>query len=560
MTAVYRYHCEPATPDDVAALCRFLHLAADYRRELAQIENRARTLLRCRPDDALRAHVYDQQGIAVRSARERAVAQGLHWGTYQNAEEAHSDSCRSTKVYDDIRMFVPRDVGTVAVHLQPARTLAAAEGWISVGSDLVRRGSEIDRSGRVRPSRHRLVRLRIGVVGDGPGKGPLWVGMLVRMHREIPKDGVVSWARVQRRKVGSMYRWELHVTVANAAGAPAQAPRAVLADRSDDPSVRANAHSVGVDIGWRHFDGRVRIASWWGTDGRSGDVTISDYILAGDDKADSLRAIRDRHKNTMRDRIRMWVAELADRSCWVVEATASIHSWLKTWRFVRLARQWRDQRIARDDQIYEEIAAWMKQDRHLWNWEAAARERRKRQVDEVVRLLAVNLARDYARIGIEKPFVAKILKRAERCDACRDLPKRCDSCADSERMRHVAASRVPHAAPARTRQEILTFAAKYGAVAIEIDPAYTTMDCATCGWRRDDVADWTPREIACSACGVIEDQDRTAAMNLARRASATVLDEHGKPLDPSDSRTSTRKLGSRRTRKVIKVDRSQPIT
>ena len=554
MPSVYKYHCEPATADDASALCKYLHLAADYRRELARIENRARALIRRRPDDELRAKLFEQQGIASRAARSLVVANGLHWGTYQHADEAHSDSCRSTKIFDDVRTFVPGDVGCVAVHLQPARTLDAAEDWIRIGG-VVRHGSEIDKSGRVRPTRHREVKLRIGSGEDGP----LRVTMHVLMHRELPKDGVVSWAKVKRFRVGSKFRWELLVTVTSSA----------RESMSRDSSSR-RAHSVGVDIGWRQLEGRVRIAYWWGTDGRSGEVTISNYVLSGDDKADSIRARRDDEKNVMRGKIHAWISSLADRSLWIVEETRFLPAWLKTWRFVRLVARWRDERIPGDEEIYEAAVAWLKHDRHLWDWEGAARLRRKRQVDEQIRLLAVQLGRQYARIGVEAPITAKLVKKVARCEACQDLPKRCDACRDAERLRKLAATRVPHAAPARTREEIRTFAAKYGAVMIELNPAYTTMDCATvistdpagglvrCGHRRDDVTDWSPLMVGCSSCGVVEDQDRTAACNLAMLASRTVLDDNGKPVDVDGSKAAKRKLGARRTRKATKVDTSQP--
>lgn len=537
MAKVYKYWCEPATSADTAALCNFIRLAADYRRELARIENRARDLLRRQPDDATRALIYEQQGIASRAARARAVDGGLHWGSYQNADEAHSDSCRSTKIYDNVRTFVPRDVGCAAVHLQPARTLGEAEDWIRIGG-IVRKGSELNKSGQVRPARHRAVTLRIGTT---PEKAPLRVNLFVRLHREMPDGAVVSWARVHRRRLGSKFRWELHFTFADVRATPA-------------PQNRAKA--VGVDIGWRKLEGCTRIAYWWGSDGREGQVTISDFVLGGDAKSDSLRAIRDEAKNVFRKKLCTWVAAIPDRSTWIVEECTFAHAWLKTWRFVRMAHRWRDERIAGDEQIFEEMAAWLKQDRHLWDWEAAGREKRQRRVGEIIRVLAVNLARQYDRVGIESPMVAALVKKVARCEACAKLPKRCDACYQAERLRKLASGRVPHAAPARTRMEIKTFGAKYGALVLEMDPAYTTMDCAACGWRRDDVTDWASLQVGCSGCGVVEDQDRTAAKNLARLASDAILGEDGKPLAPGKTARSSKKLGARRTRKVVRPDRS----
>jgi hypothetical protein len=153
----------------------------------------------------------------------------------------------------------------------------------------------------------------------------------------------------------------------------------------------------------------MRIASWWGTDGARGDLVVPDATLSIDDKADSLRAIRDRNRNALRDQIRVWLAELGtDRPAWLVEATVALHAWLKARRFVQLARIWRDHRFAGDDAAWTALEAWMKQDRHLWNWEASIREKRQRKVAEQIRVFAVSLCRAYGRIGVEAPLTAEL--------------------------------------------------------------------------------------------------------------------------------------------------------
>ncbi len=151
----------------------------------------------------------EAQAAARCAARASVSERGLHWGTYQNVEEAFSMSCRTTPAFDDVRVHAPRGVGSVAVHLQPPRALREEDQWIRIGG-LVRHGSEIDRSGRVRPARHREVLLRIGTRVD---HSPRWAVLHVLMHRPLPDGSVVSWAKAKRRLVGGRSRWELHVTV-----------------------------------------------------------------------------------------------------------------------------------------------------------------------------------------------------------------------------------------------------------------------------------------------------------------------------------------------------------
>ena len=709
---VYRYWCEPASDADEDILLGQIRLSAEYRRELALIENRSRVLWRARqgrfadsvraevrvlrtdddkweeiqsvlhpepdvdPDDGddgddggddvsdhaddhddrddrdedvTRSSMIDRlmslgsgisrdaalllveedmivtaQSAARCAARADVVRQGLYWGTYQHAEDGASASFRSTPLHDDVMTSFSRVEGCVAVHLQPARRLVADDEWIRVGP-VVRHGSEIDRSGRVRPARHREVKIRVG----STGRSPRWATVHVLMHREMPADGVVSWAVVKTHRVGSKLRWAICVTVG---GSPAFG-------RSRQHADADRASCVGVDIGWRQVDGGVRVAYWWGSDGRSGEVVVPDRVLGADAKADSLRSIRDDNKNLIRDEIRAWVksisaltdqelrernealelelrqrcedfieefdlarhgavvereevttptpsgaavaavryriieigkighgydvvAPLVTAAPWITAETRSIHQWLRTSRFVRLVTRWRQDRVPGDEAIFARVTAWLKQDRHLWDWEAAARERRQRRVNEQIRVLAVRLSREYDRIGVEAPMVARMVKRPSRaCQACTDATTtKCATCRDAERSRQLAARRVAHAAPARTREEIERFGKSYGAVVLRVNPAYTTQDCAHCGHRRSEVEDWTLVEIGCAACGVVEDQDLTAGKNICRIASATVLDEDGKPLASDHSMKSTgpkKALSARRNRKRIKEDRSR---
>ena len=508
--------------------------------------------------------------LALRHAY--AAGKNLAWGTYQATEDAHDFSCRTTPALDDVRIPPFGAVGCAAVHLQPARPLREDDPWIRIGG-IVRRGSEIDKSGRVRPARHRDVQFRIGTQSD---RSPRFARLFVLMHREIPSGWEVAWAKIHRRQIASRHRWELHVTATAPVGAAA---------RPDPAGDRPRAVACGVDIGWRLVDGGVRIARWCGTDGRSGETIISDRILGADRKSDDLRAIRDRVKNEEKEALLTFRASIIAKrerrqsptsvysvdlaaifegadpfssdTDWFVETSASMHLWLRTSRFVRLARLWSSARFLGDAAAFDRLQAWLRQDRHLWDWEAFGRAKRQRRVDAIIRDLAVRLGREYERIGVEAPFVGRIVKKPTRCEACRELARRCDECAGNERLRRLASTRVPHAAPARTRQEIKIFGTSNGAEVVECDPAYTTRTCSGCGYVRDDVLDWSPLTIRCSLCDLSEDQDVTAALNLARLASGAVRSGDGKLLAPGSrakSKTYNKELGSRRTRKAPKGD------
>ncbi len=769
MTIVYSYHCEPAEETDELALIEQLRLAALYRRSLAESENRGRALWRSwsrlvtqdaraamaalrrdaaaaskagepepdwisvlsdrasdpsgdwRPvarqrlvdlgiDPVVAARMVEREDISSAQQRQDTASRnefsgrGLGWGTYQHVEEAQAASCRTTTREKDVWVPPPLPIGGVAVHLQPARALrgegdlwvrvgtrlVVRRGWQRIGDRFVRREGNLDMSGRVRPARHREIALRIGTL---PDRSPRWVNLLVLVDRDLPPDARVSWAMVVRRRIADAHRWEVKIVF--------DAPSLVR----PVSTLESSPHAAGVDVGWRRMDGCVRVATWWGTDGRSGQVTISDQVLGADEKSDSLRAIRDRMRDALRAQIVEWARVRAlgprvvaplERLCascrevdtalsigrtygelilelgrmsaalddmreaillllgddeqspdqsagnqalaklamlgmdpgalpalsdllvacrglchnmgnpgalpssasrmrgalevfsrallkaepdatsavptslevspvlarmraseltgtWLDDELAHAHQWQRYGRFARLARLWArdDRRVPGDDEIRAALVAWVKQNRHLWRWEAFGRQKRGRRVTEVIRQFAVRLSREYGRIGIERPFVSKLVKKEERCEACRDLPRRCAECGERERMRRLASTRIPHAAPAKTREELIRFSKKYGAALVQCDPANTSRDCSACGQRREDVADWSARVIRCSTCGAEEDQDITAAKNLAQMASHAQLDESGKPVVVPDERSKGKKvLAARRTRRA----------
>lgn len=625
---VYSYQCEPATWDDERVLTEQVRLATEYGRELSRIENLARALWRSHArltadlapqaralrddpdrhrstkDEVADAHpdepaaslsarlgispelaqsmvgqreIVRYQARAVSDARAVFVAQGLYWGSYQHADEAHSASVRSTPSNDDVAVFRgPTSAGCAAVHLQPARPLQANDAWIRIG-ELVRHQSPyrrdhrddggVNRSGRPRPAKHHEVKLRVGTV-EGGGRLPKFTTIHVAVHRPLPPGSVVSWAHVKRRVVGTRVRWQFMITarvdraLADAADDLGRAERAPgRADLRDDPddlsraerapgrpgrgpawsSRDPRAQRVGVDVGWRQMGDRVRVAYWWGSDGRHGEVAIPNRVLGADEKADSLRAIRDRNFNEVRGRLQAWIGQLEDRDLWIVDAGRGVHSWLKKVHLVNLLTRWRAERLPGDGAAFDDVAAWFKQDRHLWDWEAASREKRRRRVLEIIRVAAIQLVRAYDAVGVREAAVAKIVRRPAKstCEACVAAGRRCPACRDAERTRRIAATRVPHACPALVLQELERAGRSYQSDVTRINRSVEARACTRCGDPRGAVQDWMPLVVACPSCAFVEDQDVTASQNLCRMTETA-----------GPRAKATKKLGPRRTRRA----------
>lgn len=69
-----------------------------------------------------------------------------------------------------------------------------------------------------------------------------------------------------------------------------------------------------------------------------------------------------------------------------------------------------------------------------------------------------------------------------------------------------------------------------GRQVVLVPPAYTTMDCASCGSRAKTRLALSTRTYTCAHCGNVGDRDHNAAVNVLQRGQRTL----GAGLDPAD--------------------------
>lgn len=561
---VYRYWVEPASAQDAMLLMRQLARAAAYRRELIDIENRARVMTRAilsLPKDQ-RAPYYKliagRQRWATKFARDRAredrplplVSEdgpgwkwhgehgrfggrtrgadwdlGCAWGTCGVVDDAQDQSQRTTSIVKDLPTFVAHDEGVLAVQYQQHASLlswkpTSAASLVGGQSTLCRIGGELCgkqlRSGREGAKRLRTVMFRIG----SDGARPVWAHLYTLIHQPLP-DARVAWVKLVCRRVALRYRWHLIVVVDQECRGRPDAARSA---------------AVGIDIGWRKMpDGGIRVAYWHGTDGREGELVIPEHVHRRKGKSDSLQAIRDRERNEVGALWREWIDGIPSNH----PLRVAMHSKqrLRVGRYVTLARIWERHRMPGDEAMFQRVTGWLAHDRHLYAWQAHNVRRMRLEVESRIRDLAVQLARRYELVAVEdRGMVPELVKRDPSADE------------DERRQRHLNATRVVVVAPAFVRSQLERFAKKYGAVYREIDPANTTRRCASCGAIRT-YRDPAVLMLQCDACGVLEDQDRTSARNIERTASAQMRDEVERALEVGSSGACARKMRPRRTRR-----------
>ena len=537
---VFKFVAEPASRADADEMWRIIKLGEQYGRVLVDIENQRRERARAIcllpmkdvPEDERPAWREANQGVldAWNKSAERnellketgkwkndQISRGgarsrrgdLHHGTYSViVEAAHKMACRKNGC-EPLRYKQNRRVGcdiTTRDKRTAGDVMDRGHPWLTIGSELYALersdgnyrspapAGAVNRSGDVRPAKHRLVRLRVSK--------DRWVGLHVLMHRQIPRDAIITGAYAHVERVGTRDKWSVAITV----------------DEPDRRRATEGTGTVGVDVGWRRVPGGTRVGFWYGSDGAHGEIVVSDKIEARKLRSEGSAAERDRLKNRIADLIGTFRDE--HPGTWLDEDAQQVRSWRKERRFFRLIRKWTDNRILGDDDVYAELAAWVPKENRLHNHQDHAVRKGQREREGMLASAMHDLARRYGVIAIEDMNMSDM--------------KEMDNAAHGKAFARVAPGSV-HAAIKKAAQA-------HGAQVHVVDPAYTSMRCSSCRVIRN-LADRSASWLVCHACGVGEDRDMTGAKNIMA-ASIEARDDAGNLLAPAKPRTA-RKISKR---------------
>lgn len=340
------------------------------------------------------------------------------------------------------------------------------------------------------PGGRRLRRTRAWFrVGSTESGDPVWAVVPFVLHRPIPADCRIKWAHLLRRRIATNCVWRLQLVLAREAGWA----------RPD----AASDGAVGIDVGWRlRDDGSLRVAYWAGSDGREGEERVPADWLSEMRKTEDIRSIRDKNFNEARGAFSAWLKKDAPATPdWLKEACSGLPQWRSPGRLAAVAVRWRSDRFSGDEDGFAALEAWRKRDKHLYLYEANLRDQLLRRREDLYRNIAARLRRQYRLAVVE------------------DLDLR-----DFHELPAAEADAPDGALRMHTRDACLSFllrALKESMTEVVRAPAKdTTRRCASCG----SIEEWDHKDLMhkCSGCGVACDQDRNAAINLLRAASAPV--------------------------------------
>lgn len=478
-----------AIPDTLRAELTAARMA---KKEASQLLREGRAALKDDPEIVVeRDAINERAAFLRRSARAHC---GVYWGTYLCIEAA-DQAARNAPLYDGTEPNDPRFVhwsgeGFVAVQIQKGMSasnlMSAKDTRLRMEPCAPPPGAD-PTSKRSARRKYTVLALRVG----SEGREPIWARWRCVMHRPLPDDAVVKWAKVHVQKRGPREEWSVTLTV-----------------ELQEVGRRTPASgSVAVDLGWRTEENEngLRVAAWRGTDGNEGRLILSEWDLSRIEKANDLRAIRDKNFNTAREALLDSAAKLLPLSStpsWFQGAVRTLAQWRSPARLAQLAQRWKQQRFDGDAIAYEALEVWRYHDFHLWEWEASQRVKALRNRREIYRVFAARLAAVYETLVIEEFDLRKMAVRPV---------------ADSTEKVNETARTMRHAAAVSELREALVQAFAGPRRHVAREPAQdTTRSCNACG----SIEKWDQAaEVShtCSGCGAHWDQDDNAALNLLKR-------------------------------------------
>lgn len=451
--------------------------------------------LRAKNNRRLNRAVKSLQEFTDSESKRLQAASGLYWGNYLLINRAVDAALKSKQLPKFPRWTGD---GIIAVQIQNGMTLERAMSGLDKRIRIDPPNPE-----SVRPTWHTLW-IRIG---SDDQRRPIWTKTHFKMHEALPEDGKIKWVKLCRERVGSINHWRVIFTVERAAGF----------FKTD----QAKTGQVGIDLNWRKMpDGSLRVASWVGSDGKSGHLSLDPSYINAIGKVRSLQGIRDGKINVWKEKLAAWIKDRVARELpvhpWMIEAAETMHLWRGAKRLLTFSRQWGSAHLIGDDAIRQELAEWTVKELHLFNWERHLERRIAARRVYFYQQFACQIRRAYRTIHLEAMNLQ---------DSFHKLPKpEVNETDDAVRVWH----RLAAVGELRTKLLAHIGAARW------FEAKDTTRRCHDCGHVNDTVDFTKSIEITCVGCGRTWDQDVNAARNLLGEVTAEV--------DPKTARSRKRKV------------------
>jgi len=330
---------------------------------------------------------------------ERRKTLKAYWGTYQLAEEAMNKAKQG--VPPRVKKFESKATGTIAIHIQN-RTMTV-DDLMSMKDSLVRlepmpqdvwqQTWKEKRTNAAPAPKWYLLHIRVNGNGD-------FARIPVSLHRPLPPDAHIKWVKVFRNRVANNHEWSVMF---------------VIGSKFEDDRERGHG-KVAIDFSWRKTDKGIRVASWVGNDGDSGELVIPDgpqgigrwtlpvnlaEIIS--DKFLGKRTINsegDKETGGAKGQlIRFLNRNKGSIPEWLLKDCENIAHWNQPHKLINIVRKWADNRFDGDNGILKALQTWRhgKKDGilHLINWKGHGEKTASYWRDSLYRNFVAQLSRKY---------------------------------------------------------------------------------------------------------------------------------------------------------------------
>jgi len=457
------------------------------------------------------------------ASRADFIERGLRTGTYTRIEDAIKQAARSTK--QPLRFERYTGEGSIGTQLTATNRSGDAMGMTvaelhSLQDTRVQLQPLPDNYNQMPRNRRRHAArvyawLRLGTVPQK--RAPIFAQFPVTFHRPLPKDAVIKWAYVVRKRIGHHFEWRFQLTIES--------------ETFRMPTQAFGSGVCAIDLGWRRiFDDEgqmiaLRAGYLVDDQGREREIFVPEKLWRGMGKVIDLASIRSKNLDRALLLLRGWIndREILKRPIpeWMAERTRGIAQWRAPRKLQALVDFWgRDEnRFEGDNVVLNMTRAWAKQERHLESWQEHQRSRLIAHRRECWRVTATEIARTYAVIVLEdgsnhtpeRPDV-KSMKLTDIPGWEQPSPEEGDP-SDGREQRRM--SRL--AAVGELRSEIMKATTKTGAAVEVAQTVRSTIECSWCSHVQTSFDARASITCTCEGCGRVWDQDHNAGRNLLKR-------------------------------------------
>jgi len=489
-----------------------------------QLREARRTFKESPEAQAALAAAHERANDAIKAAR---AASGLYWGTYLIVEAAIEQAAKDS-IKETVRAghrVLPRfkrwtGEGHLAVQLQHGLdTVKVHEPAPGGGpSDTRCWIRPVDLSAWVKGTplrerkQHTVAFIRVG----SEGRAPVFAEVPIKLHRPLP-PGSIKWAHLLRRRVADREQWFVQFVVDVAADAPRE---------------KCGQGAAGIDVGWRQLDdGSLRVAVLHDEYGKTRHLVLPVDLLSKHQHVQGLQSLRSTNLDAAKLDVIGWMGSAAGVDFGDLKPQ-HVSMWRSPGRIHRLVR---DHGASMPEALRAKLAAYLEQDRHLWQWQEHERNKVLDRRLDLYRVFAAQVARTYHRVGLEDMDMRVFARQVAPEDGAKETDARRGN-------RQFAAISI-------LRDAIRNACLDRGALVEEVPPEYTTLRCHACGEIDED---WDPAkelEHTCPKCAAHWDQDENAARNLLARALlATPPTAPAAPAAAADEGMSARQRKLRKNR------------